>query len=312
MSTLIENDALDLARQVWGSPRSPSPMPQNIRRCDLASIDPKKYVCAPKTDGERVTIIMGATDSTDAEYIIAIDRSFRTKALITAEQPSTAASAPAKDMRLDRLRDLPGHRDAFCGSLLDAERLSDGSFVVFDAFAVAGYRVAEDSFLGRLKAASALVEGMNQAGLRASMKKWRPLSQILTAYEEPGPPKDGVIFMPLGSYTDRANPIWKWKAVHTLDFLFRGGNWWLGDGASLVPVEDLHIEVVTTSGTPLVDGSIYECAPNPIGERSLSFVVQQPRPDKTAPNNRLTVERTITSVVEAVGLEILAREINKT
>ena len=159
--------------------------------------------------------------------------------------------------------------------------LGDGSFVVFDAFAVAGYRVAEDSFLGRLKAASALVEGMNQAGLRASMKKWRPLSQVLTAYEEPGPPKDGVIFMPLGSYTDRANPIWKWKAVHTLDFLFRGGSWWLGDGASLVPVPTFHIEVVTrSSGMPLVDGSIYECAPNPIGERSLSSSSNNPDPTR--------------------------------
>ena len=51
---------IDLATTGLGNRGADAPEHPKMR---LASIDPKKYVCAPKTDGERVTIIMGATDS---------------------------------------------------------------------------------------------------------------------------------------------------------------------------------------------------------------------------------------------------------
>lgn len=291
----IVADARQLAATLWGA--APKPMPRNLRRADAEQLDPSEYVCAPKTDGERVALVLGATEAEDRPYLVAFNRAMR------------GSELPLRDGVVDELGALPRGADAFCGTLLDAERLGDGALVVFDAVAVCGYDVRGKSFEDRLEAARPVVDAIGEG---VALKRWRPLARIAEAYAEPGPPRDGVIVMPAGAAAQA--PIYKWKEAlkNTLDFQWRQGAWWMAAGGrSGAPqaVGALGIEVheVAEAHRPLEEGGIYECAPRPFADGRRLFDVLLRRDDKTRPNHRHIVESTLVSIEEGLGLDELVR-----
>lgn len=292
----MEQEARSLLEQLRSTARAKTAfaqMPRNVRRADMPSIRPDRYVCAPKTDGERVSVLLGATvQGDDRPFAALFNRAKRYRAL--------KLSKSVEDALQD---DLPQGRDAFCGTLLEAERLGDGALVVFDAVVVAGYDVSAKPFGQRLAAAAPLVKAL---GSGVAMKRWRPIAELTQAYAEPGPPRDGVILMP----ESPEGVIWKWKAEHTLDFQWKDGAWWYGDGAELKQVAALGIEMIDHPGgdedkkreaREAREEGVYECAPR--GGRDFAVVAR--RCDKTAPNNRVTVERTLESVDENLQLHEL-------
>ena len=291
----IVADARLLAATLWGA--APKPMPRNLRRADAEQLDPSEYVCAPKTDGERVALVLGATEAEDRPYLVAFNRAMR------------GSEMPLREGVVDELGALPRGADAFCGTLLDAERLSDGALVVFDAVAVCGYDVRGKPFEDRLEAARPVVEALGEG---VALKRWRPLAQIAEAYDEPGPPRDGVVVMPAGAAGQA--PIYKWKEAlkNTLDFQWRQGGWWMAgggrDGApQAVGALGIEVDKLAEKNRRLEEGAIYECAPRRVAEGRRLFDVLHRRDDKTRPNHQHIVASTLASIEEGLGLDELAQ-----
>lgn len=295
-------DARRLAEQLRGTP--PPPMPRNLRRADLAELDSADYLCAPKTDGERVALVLGADEATDKEYMVAFDRAMRGTVLpLTPGVIHELQNAGVRG---------PSPTDVFCGTLLDAERIeradvpaSSSSYVVFDATSVGGFDVRRLSFMGRLNAAAPVVDAL---GDDVVLKHWHHPSVLERAYAMPGPPSDGLILMP----KDCGGTIFKWKPVHTLDFLFADDAWWVGGEGrrgQKEPLRSLGIEIAEEEdekegADPKRATGVYECAPDGRGVvagRRL-FRVLHRRPDKLAPNHKRVVASTLTSIDE--GLEL--------
>ena len=284
----ILEDARGLAAQLAPAHRR-APMPRNLRRDDLPRINPAEYVCAPKTDGTRVTLVLGATQADDKEYVVVFDRAGRGRVL------DVGAGVVAE---LKTLLPRADGGDAFCGTLLEAEELDTGELIVFDAVTVAGYDVRARTFQGRLNAAAPVVEAF---GRGAALKTWHPVTSCVEAHAAPGPPRDGVIFQHKHT-AHGAMPIYKFKETHTLDFLFDADAWWFGDGAARARVAALGIRIEVGAAAPTA-GVVYECAP--AADDACRFTVLGARRDKTAPNQRVTVESTLVSIGEKLTLHEL-------
>lgn len=299
----MEDDARRLANQLWGiapwSRHSPVPTPVSMSREDVPMVL-RGYLVAAKTDGERCTLVLGAPEGPGAApgYAFRFDRAGR------------ATRVRAWGARPVRIPGVAEAADLFEGTLLDCEYMADrGELVVLDCVALCGYDAKGLASFPRRLALAALVPthvALAEASgrrLRLVRKPFRPVDQIGSI--DPTDRADGVIFMPrdLGVQRGRCASILKFKPDHTVDLLFRGGSFLVGDDDRLLPCEDVGLTV--DPGVALQEDVVYEvtaASRGPIEDGELrTFRVVAARPDKgVSPNQRDTVEAALRHIDEGL------------
>jgi hypothetical protein len=270
--------------------------PVNLRAENLAEIarHPADYVVGDKTDGERRFLLLDTTAS-GAPYACIVDRKCR-----VTELPSVRVS----------------DKTLYTGTLLDCEYVaSDAVMVALDLVAVKGVTACRAPHTKRMSALHAIVPSIHTDGWRIVPKAWFPLSAIPTI-----PGTEGLIFVPAsaGMRYGTCHDVFKWKAVHTIDFLllpdrslhlYKAGvpvdvtGWFLLDPAGLAATPGCH-------GTP----RIIECSmlPPPPRETAWRLRYLKDRPDKAAPNDMSTLDSTMNSIrvqITRDALDALARSL---
>jgi hypothetical protein len=219
--------------------------------------------------------------------------------------------------RLQRLHMVAMHlpNALYQGSILDGELVFNKAterwnFLVFDAVVVSGVRVSTALFSQRLAAA---VEGLslytpdNNDCFDVKMKtffplrNWREFRERLDMVVSSLYETDGLIFTPeMSPYiSGRHMSQFKWKPQkdNTIDFKVMAGakNWGILDRGIVIAAP-----VFKADQAALTPGTIIEC------EYDLETRHWRPRhvrPDKDAPNDRLTLERTMVNIKENIQME---------
>lgn len=276
-------DARRLFNQLYGIPlyarHNPCVLPVSLGREDVVHLE-RGYVVAPKTDGKRMSLVLGATEAEDVPYAALVDRSGGIVPLAVAGSRALTDAAVGEDA------------DLFEGTLLDCERVG-ASLVLLDAVAVAGYSLADtEDFRVRLRLAAAAAECVDlrdgTTPLRFRTKEFVPVAALATVDYAAG--ADGLIFMPRMKPVQRGRSatLFKWKPQHTFDALWRKGQFWLGDDAALVPACELLPNIAPRDD--LCEDVVYELFPRATG----GWTVGDVRTDKgTTPNQASTVRATL-------------------
>lgn len=308
---------------VPGRPPPPLPMglPAPLRRKDLDTVwgtgaHYTQYVVSPKADGERVLVgwFRWVGGKTDVGF--------------TADRRGGARKIP-----------WPVHAAAFEGTLLDCE-LIDQQIWVFDAIMVHGHDLRNAAYHARLVAALTF---LTQLGARTAPMEAPPATSVLASHalacayvcpddrwsvavkpiwyhthvvdavkwarQIPAFREDGLVYTPVtrsvGVYS--CPEVFKWKPLHTVDFLVRAVPDSPGD-MELFAVDEagvlVHFAVVPLRcahpETPVMPGAVYECA-----WRDNTWVIERRREDKTLPNARFTADETCKTIAENVRFEDL-------
>ena len=182
-------------------------------------------------------------------------------------------------------------------TLLDGELIGD-SFIVHDAVCIQGEDLRKMDLAKRLSRAVSLSKVIIPGQLRVSVKQMRDLSDI--AQIRLGENTDGLIFTPVNEDirmgTHRTLFKWKPREKCTVDFIFRDGHLCIQNDSRLEKVQSGH-------GT---DGSIYECVFD-----GRTWVSVGTRTDKSHPNNKRTLERTLVNIKEDILFCELVQEFGK-
>ena len=289
----LHQDALHLYNQLWGIAKfarhNPAPNPVTLRRNDLTRLH--DFVVGEKNDGERCLLLFGATQDSDEEYVVAVNRK---KLMMTV-------AVKVADPKLDCLE----HKiDLYDGTLLDGEWVpSKQTFVVFDCVVAGGYSLRKRPLDDRLRAAAQVCACLAPNGFQIEVKTFVPVSQLKTLYrdiESGGKGAcDGLIFVDksAGIGTGRSPQLKKWKPLRkqTLDAVFHEGKWCcVGEHGRRVAVS------FPVEGTGL-EGTIYELLP-PQNARAAKWMVLKARPDKLQPNHSTTVKNTLETIEENVTI----------
>jgi hypothetical protein len=273
--------------------RYPFGDPVSIESNHLALVREKAYLVADKSDGVRVALILARAGT--VYYAACMDR----RGVVRALQ-------------------LVADEVLFEGTVLDTElvRTHAGvhTFVAFDVASIAGdVAVGHACLRERLEVCTDMLAhvSINDTPLRVKrMFDVRTEEALFDAYAAAlDYATDGAILTPnqAGAPTaGTAVSIFKVKNCHTIDFQWAGGDLWFGDARELFPARTLRLRFFEEELRHVPFGVIVEMAPDSgtidrSELRGLHFV--QTRPDKTMPNTKHTVQRTLVSVADAITLK---------
>ncbi len=301
----ISNDARLFCASLLGLSRFQEhrlPVPSSILRNDLRILSRKQYVVAPKHDGVRNLLILGWS-STLGCYASLIERCGRTKTICYTSS------------------EVFDHQ----GTLLDGELMSDGRFVVFDAYASSGYNLKACSLPDRLRAAGPSITRIRKAAptlggkcvFMPEAKEFKDATEATISEAWAlgcSNGYDGIILAPaidtvelgrLASYF-KLKP----KTHHTIDLLYTPSTaagklrFQCANGESLPFCVDLESVDSKKAKRGVVEFCLAQLtAPQTESGKQLTLLWQRNRQDKTSANSRFVVDRTIQNFLEDVKVD---------
>jgi hypothetical protein len=271
-------------------------------RANLPYIRQHQYFASLKTDGVRMFMLLGFTDTgnEEREYCVLLDRAFHSYQ-VTITCPS----------------------DYFQGSLFDGElvRCLDGAvqYTVFDVVSFKGYDCKTRPFSARqeLLRRAFDVDGLVVEKLPCAVKVWYPLPHMVRSYEEIAAmstvPHDGLILMPENGalLPGMQRTMFKWKPAHkhTIDFL------WNPHTRKLEVAEDglvgidakkrLRVSLGPTSFSFPDEHAVVECRCMYVTDQEWYAFPLLVRHDKVQPNDLVVAELTLQNITEAIRVEEL-------
>jgi hypothetical protein len=255
--------------------------PVSMTRTDMATLRSREYVVGDKTDGVRQFLLLGTHPGGGggggSMYTCVIDR----KCTVTM-----LPSVRVKNLKL------------YQGTLIDGEFIAEtATFVAFDIVAVCGMQAWKAPHTKRMGALHAVLPSIQTDGWTIVPKAWYPLSAM---HRIPG--LEGLIFVPVqeSMRPGKCDTLFKWKAVHTIDFVLDDGQLYVFDKGHPVRVSprefvlhDHHPEA-TTKGAVVI-----ECRLEP-HQPSWRVHIVKVRTDKSTPNDIKTLHATMRNVLEAI------------
>lgn len=281
------------SRRFVGTPRIPVPLPVSLDRDSLSKITPSQRRTAwvsRKADGERCFLMFGCM--TDA----------KTKSQVRVDEDGSpvvfAAETGRKGFSVDVTRILKRQvpRDLFAGTLLDCEKMPDGTYLVFDGVAIRGRSCIDKPYSEVRSRLAAICAGPDCLTLKPAVQvragpRARDILQNCV-----GAGSDGAI-LTLEDRRLRPGPCWdtlKFKEDHTVDLgvgpglsLFVGDRgseeeglpkWWKQISSDVFEVSQMPVGPVT--GFQVYEFKLGNLLPS--GKRRLTFVKE--RADKSLPN----------------------------
>jgi len=251
--------------------RFPGPQPISLERRHLEYISNNPYMVCEKTDGIRHFLVC-FTDSQHRKICALVNRKMESV-----------------------LYSLTVPRD----TILDGE-LFENTFVVHDAIIIRGEYVGHMHLTERLARARKMVAAIvPTARLYVKVKLMVSMSDIASIRIDPRT-TDGLIFTPIEEPTRMGThrTLFKWKPVEniTMDFIIQGGKY------LCIQHENNYQRIqMVTGGGHWNDGTILECS------YSGSWIPLKERTDKSHPNNKRTLERTLVNIREKITLCELTR-----
>jgi hypothetical protein len=278
---------------MWGVPKSDKfagPTCVSIERRDFSNLKSTLYWVCEKTDGVRY--MLACLKFRDLDLVVIVNRNHEVF-LLGIELPTPA----------------------FLGTVFDGEiaihrATGRAHYLVFDAMAVAGTRVAAWTFGHRMSAVLDLLGSAAQPEanvVRVQAKKFFPLAgmQEFSEFREVAREHfddDGVVFTPdeMPVETFRHRKMFKWKEKHTVDFEV-GENLEIRvyDTAARRPkkVGILRTDV-TDRGEKIAVGDVVECV-----IRGAKWHPLMVRTDKKHSNDVETFRRTLGNVKENIAFD---------
>lgn len=244
--------------------------PVSMERADLARIKSGEYVVGDKTDGVRQFLLI-ATHK-EQPYVCCIDRNCTVNML-----PAVRVSNMA----------------LYKGTLIDGEFIaSSATFVALDIVAVNGLQAWRAPHGKRMSALNSILPSIITDGWSIVPKAWYPLSAVSSI-----PGAEGLIFVPVqeGMKPGKCDSLFKWKAVHTIDFLVGADELYVTDKGQPVCVSHMFV----LDGVAAVN-SVIECTLQPRPQHPWLLHVVKVRTDKSTPNDIKTLHATMRNVLEAV------------
>jgi hypothetical protein len=183
-------------------------------------------------------------------------------------------------------------------TLLDGELIGD-CFIVHDAVCIQGEDLRKMDLVTRLSRAVSLCKVIVPSRLNVKVKPMHDLNEI--ARINLGEATDGLIFTPIDEEirmgTHRTLFKWKPKEKCTVDFLLRDGHLCIQNESRFERIQEF------VKGA---EGTIYECEFD--GQKWNPVVT---RFDKSHPNNKRTLERTMVNIKENILFSELVQEFGK-
>ena len=293
----------DFVHLIWGSigkdgkgtPFFPGPQPISIERRHMHLLSEKPYMVCEKTDGVRMALVcLGGVS-------VLVNRSM--------------TMFPVK------LRTPPKARN---GTILDGEytktKTGQDHYMVYDALIEEGKNVKKENLDIRLQTADKFVRKILKTvkdPFLVKVKSFYTMGDVGTVVEKVKSDSfdynnDGLVFTPVNEPVRMGTheTMFKWKPLdhNTIDFLVKNRR----DGtvglyiqdrgelvfSSLIKQEQLSSEWRST----LVDNSIVECQYQSDAWPKW-WKPKNMRTDKTHPNNRRTLTRTIVNIEEDIKIE---------
>jgi len=309
LSPPLERDAQSLYNSLWGYPAQTkhfiAPTPVSLERKHLGKLL-NTHLVAEKNDGERCLLLVGLPEiAHEDSYIVFANRS----------RVLTVVARPVDEIHVStyfRSADESQTIELCNGTLLDGELMRDGSFVIFDCVAAGGYDTkGMASFQDRLRIAQDCCKAL-QPFMTCRVKRFFPMDQCTSVFENPTGPADGLVLMPADEVvrTGRHETMFKWKPASkcTIDLVWHSSEFRaVGDAGQLVsPAMSVGAVsmVPPTPDTPLISKMVYEIGPSsPPGSE---WNIIGPRPDKIAANHTLTIRRTLRTIRDNIMPEEIA------
>ena len=293
--TFIHTTWGSIGKDGKGTPFFPGPQPISIERRHMPQLRAKPYMVCEKTDGTRMALVCR-----DGMCVL-VNRSM--------------AMTPVK------LRVSPG---AYKGTILDGEYTHTKSgkdyYMVYDALMVNGESVKTDDLVTRLNTAEAMVKKIlktTKDAFLVKMKTFNLMKRVGSVIEKLNTNgydynTDGLVFTPINEPVRMGTheTLFKWKPLdhNTIDFLVKNRP----DGTIGLYIQDRGELVFSSFIKPdniseewrreLRDNCIAECQ-----YQSRAWPAwwkpQNIRSDKTHPNNRRTMSRTMVNIEEDIKIE---------
>lgn len=244
--------------------------PISMERADMAKIKSGQYVVGDKTDGVRQFLLIATYN--EQPYVCCIDRN------------CTVNMLPA--VRISNMA-------LYKGTLIDGEFIAaSATFVALDIVAVNGLQAWSAPHGKRMSALNSILPSIITDGWRIVPKAWYPLAAVKSI-----PGAEGLIFVPTqeGMNPGKCDSLFKWKAVHTLDFLVAADGLYVTDKGQPVCVSHMFV----LDGEAAVS-SVIECTLQPQPQYPWLLKVVKVRKDKSTPNDIKTLHATMRNVLEAV------------
>lgn len=287
----------------WGSvgpdgtfpPFFPGPQPISIERQHFPVLTNSEYFVCEKTDGMRAALVCLRVGN--KKFAVVVNRAMNMN-LVSFSMP----------------------KSAYDGTILDGEIVKTKSgktyMMLYDGVIVGGKSIKNLNLRDRLKSISYFVKGIMvtpkdpftiKVKTFFGLKNMRQLIMKLKHNDFPYE-NDGVVFTPIEEPVKIGthNTLFKWKPheKNTVDFLVKNR----GDGSYGLYIQERRELVFSTLVKPsqkwidiLKDDMIAECNYNsttwPKG-----WELQSIRTDKTHPNNRRTLNRTMVNIQENIQL----------
>lgn len=245
--------------------------PVSMERADLAKIKSGEYVVGDKTDGVRQFLLIATRN--EQKYVCVIDRNCTVNML-----PSVRVS----------------NMDLYEGTLIDGEFVAaSATFVALDIVAFNGLQAWRAPHGKRMSALHSILPSIITDGWRIVPKAWYPLSAVASI-----PGAEGLIFVPVqeGMNPGKCVSLFKWKAVHTLDFLVATDGLYVTDRGRPVCVSHMFV----LEGGAAAVNSVIECTLHPQPQHPWLLKIVKVRKDKSTPNDIKTLHATMRNVLEAV------------
>ena len=258
----------EFIHQSWGSRNPevfPGPHPVSIERRHLGLLRSKKYVVCEKTDGTRYFLVCLHHDG--RKYAIFVNRKM--------DMFTASLAVPAN-------------------TLLDGELVGD-TFMVYDGVVVQGKDIRHLGFLDRLRESEVATKGP-KFQIKLKMKTMWPLHSTVDVFKAEYPYEiDGLIFTPVDEpiRMETHETMFKWKPFDriTVDFVVKNGWLCIWDrGEGLIKVQKWEGK----------DDAILEC--KYVNDQWVPIKIRE---DKSMPNNRRTMMRTMINLRENIQLEEL-------
>ena len=279
----------------WSRNDLPCNNPCSLMRKDMQTLATNDYLVGAKADGVRAFMIFSFTEEPEFDYTAVVNRTGRGTML--------AIDAPL---------------DFYSGTLLDGEMVTDAkgdmTYHVFDIVAISGYTMVNKSHSvrrGEMKRVVTMLTLMNpQMKMKIVEKKWFTLGSV--EYSEivdsilPSP-CDGLIFVP-----EQGRPLapgrqvdhFKWKTAihHTVDFIIKDREIFVGDRGAIVPAKLVHVTAYKNPmDIAMDDATVVECKMTKRGDGT-SWVAHflRVRHDKDTANDQRVVLRTLQNIEENI------------
>jgi hypothetical protein len=312
MITFFQQTAQQLAdpsMQRYPGFRFSGPMPITVEECHKPVIRRGSYMFTPKADGVRAALLFCVyfIDNTWQKIVVTIQRDGQCHILSLVTEDILHSNG---------------------GSLYDCELIEDLSgrnvLTLFDCYAYTGTNVAQQPLayrLERCRQACANYVPRAEDTIFLETKEYFKLCRdnvdlaksFLNNTHTLTFITDGLILVPsrgCGKVIGRSDVCFKMKLDHTIDLVVvrEDSELYL---ASLDEGDDSYVikqslDTATIDDANCMENCVLECRMQvDPSSRITSFYPIKPRPDKTIPNTESVIERTVSTIIDAVPIELL-------